>query len=151
MEEQARVETKSREAQRRIEIEDQNREYEAMRKVKKVQKRKVNVEIASAVVDLMHDMADEVFDLVKEQPGHKMTKAQWRELSGIFVDGKKCSLRFIKKQMFDADEAQKSDEEGAIAIQQDASAVQILHRFAKEPAMNDLLQFISNTGCFNLD
>ena len=65
MEEQARVETKSREAQRRIEIEDQNKEYEAMHKLKKVQKRKVNVEIASAVVDLMLDMADEVFDLIK--------------------------------------------------------------------------------------
>ena len=29
--------------------------------------------------------------------------------------------------------------------------VQILQRYVKEPAMNDLFQFISNSGCFNLD
>ena len=75
-----------------------------MHKSQKLQKRKLNIEIVSGVVDLVLDMADEVFDLVKEQPGCKMTKAQWRELSGIFVEGKKCSLRFIKKQKFDTDE-----------------------------------------------
>ena len=52
-----------------------------------------------------------------------MTKAQWRELSGIFVEGKKCSLRFIKKQKFDTDETQQSDEENTISIKPDSSAV----------------------------
>ena len=68
-----------------------------------------------------------------------MSKAQWRELSGIFVDGRKCSLRFIKKHMFDADEASRSDEESPIQIKPDSTAVQILHRFEREPALNDLL------------
>ena len=122
-----------------------------MHKSQKLQQRKLNIEIVSGVVDLVLDMADEVFDLVKEQPGRKMTKAQWRELSGIFVEGKKCSLRFIKKQKFDTDETQQSDEENTIPIKPDSSAVQILSRFAKEPAMSDMYQFISNSGCFNLD
>ena len=37
-----------------------------MHKSQKLQKRKLNIEIVSGVVDLVLDMADEVFDLVKE-------------------------------------------------------------------------------------
>lgn len=80
-----------------------------------------------------------------------MTKAQWREFSGIFVEGKKCSLRHIKKQIVDAEQASKSEEAGLIDISSDFTAVQVLSRFGKEPAMNDMFQFISNSGCFNLD
>ena len=58
----------------------------------------VSVEIASGVVDLLMDLADEVFDVTRTQAGNKMTKAQWREFSNLFADGKKCSLRYIKKQ-----------------------------------------------------
>ena len=72
-----------------------------------MQKRRVNIEIASGIVDLMLDFADEVYDVTNAQAGKKLTKAQWREFSGIFVDGKKVTLRNIKKKIADTDSAQK--------------------------------------------
>ena len=51
----------------------------------------------------------------------------------------------------DTDQAQKTDEEGAIQIPSNLSAVALLNQFSKEPALHDLYQFISNSGSFNLD
>ena len=51
----------------------------------------------------------------------------------------------------DTDQAQKTDEEGAIQIPPNLSAVTLLNQFSKEPALHDLYQFISNSGSFNLD
>ena len=65
----------------------------------------MNIEIASGVIDLIMDMADEVYDVTRDQPGNKMTKAQWREFSTLFIDGKKCTLRNIKKKITGADDA----------------------------------------------
>jgi len=48
-------------------------------------------------------MADEVFATVQHQPGNKMTKLQWREFSSIFVEGKKVSLRNIKKAIVESE------------------------------------------------
>ena len=52
-----------------------------------------------------------------------MTKGQWREFSGIFIEGKKCSLRKIKSLASEADGSQLSTEEGAINISPDFTAV----------------------------
>ena len=49
-------------------------EYENIRKETKKQKRRVNIEIASGVIDLILDMADEVYDTTVNQPGRKLTK-----------------------------------------------------------------------------
>ena len=78
-------------------------------------KRRVNIEIASGIVDLVLDMADEVYDMTLQAPNKKLTKAQWREFSGIFVEGKKVSLRNVKKAIVDADAVRK-DDEGALQI-----------------------------------
>ena len=116
-----------------------------------MQKRRVNIEIASGVVDLIMDLAEEVFQTTINQNGKKINKAQWREFTNIFIDGKKCSLRNIRKSIVDADAVQKGEEEGAIHVSPNASAVQILSRFNKEPALHDMFQFISSSGLFNLD
>lgn len=97
------------------------------------------------------DLADEVYDVTQNQPGKKLTKAQWREFSGIFVDGKKCSLRNIKKAIVDTEETEQKNEEGALIIPPNSSAVKIINSFEREPALHDLYQFISNSGLFNLD
>jgi len=47
------------------------------------------------------DFADEVFSVTQKQHGKKMTKAQWREFSNIFVEGKKVSLRNVKKSIIE--------------------------------------------------
>lgn len=140
MEEQSRTETKHREAARKIQIKEQMGEYEVIRRETKRQKRALNIEIASSVIDLIMDMADEVYDVTREQPGNKMTKAQWREFSSLFVDGKKCSLRNIKKKVAGADQISNDDDEaGALQFSpRHQSAVTITSNFRREPALHDL-------------
>lgn len=138
MEEQSRAETLHREAARKVQIKEQVGEYEKIRRETKRQKRSLNIEIASGVIDLIMDMADEVFDVTREQPGNKMTKAQWREFSGLFVDGKKCTLRNIKRKVAGADQIQSEEEDGALHISSHQSAVDLTLNFRKEPALHDL-------------
>lgn len=113
-------------------------------------KRRVNIEIASGIVDLVLDMADEVYDMTLQAPNKKLTKAQWREFSGIFAEGKKVSLRNVRKAIVDADAVRK-DDEGTLQIPEQVPAFRLLSIFNKEPALHDLFQFISNSGLFNLD
>ena len=119
-------------------------EYENIRKETKKQKRRVNIEIASGVIDLILDMADEVYDTTVNQPGRKLTKGQWREFSNLFIDGKKCSLRNIKKPILDADGVRSSQSEGRLVIPTNQSASILTSSFVTEPALHDLYQFISN-------
>ena len=64
MEEQSRAETLHREAARKVQIKEQVGEYEKIRRETKRQKRSLNIEIASGVIDLIMDMADEVYAVV---------------------------------------------------------------------------------------
>ena len=105
MEQESKREAKSREFERQQQIERQKEEYRKINWDKKMERRKVNIEIASGVVDLILDFADEVYDTTNQQSGKKLTKAQWREFSGIFVEGKKVSLRNVKKKIADTDSA----------------------------------------------
>ena len=57
----------------------------------------------------------------------------------------------MKKSVVDTDAVNKGEEDGAIHVPPNASAVQILNRFNKEPALHDLFQYISNSGLFNLE
>ena len=150
MEEQSKLEAKSREFERKQQIELQKEEYRKINWDKKMGKRRVNIEIASGIVDLVLDMADEVYDMTLQAPNKKLTKAQWREFSGIFVEGKKVSLRNVKKAIVDADAVRKEDD-GALQIPEQVPAFRLLSIFNKEPALHDLFQFISNSGLFNLD
>ena len=61
MEEQSRIEAKTREVQRKIQIESQKQEYAVIHKQTKNAKRRVNIEIASGICDLMLDLAEECF------------------------------------------------------------------------------------------
>ena len=54
------------------------------------------------MADLILDMAEEVFQTTLDQRGNKLTKAQWREFTDLFAQGKKCSLRNVKKQITQA-------------------------------------------------
>lgn len=151
MEQQSKAEQKHREAARKIQIQEQSKEYETIRRENKKIKRALNIEIASGVIDLILDMADEVYDVTRDQPGNKLTKAQWREFSGLFVDGKKCTLRNIKKSIVSDEQVQADDDEGLLRIPQNLSASAIIDSYRSEPALHDLYQFITNSGLFNLD
>ena len=75
MEEQSKLEAKSREAERKIQIQEQKEQYEKIHRTTKLAKRRVNIEIASGIVDLIMDLADETFDVSTNQPGNKLSKA----------------------------------------------------------------------------
>lgn len=150
MDEQSRLEQKAVEQQRKVDVQGKRDEYAAINKTRKAQKRRVNIEIASGIVDLIMDLSDEVFDVTQAQAGKKLSKAQWREFSSIFVEGKKVSLRNIKKQLVDADQVDKQESDGSLHIPQNLSAVQLTSKFRKEPSLHDLYMFVCNAGLFNL-
>jgi hypothetical protein len=61
-----------------------------------MEKRVVNIEIASSLVDLLMDLADETFEVVNTNESHQIPNPVWRQFTGIFKDGKKCSLRNVQ-------------------------------------------------------
>ena len=75
MELESKKEAKSREFERKQQIENQKEQYRKINWDKKMQRRRVNIEIASGIVDLMLDFADEVYDTSMIQKGKKLTKA----------------------------------------------------------------------------
>ena len=127
MELESKKEAKSREFERKQQIENQKEQYRKINWDKKMQRRRVNIEIASGIVDLMLDFADEVYDTSMIQKGKKLTKAQWREFSAIFVEGKKVSLRNIKKKIADTSESQKdADGNSVLQVSENMAAHRIL-------------------------
>ena len=94
-------------------------------------------------------MAEEVYATQKSQPGNKLTKAQWREFTDIFAQGKKVSLRNISKKVVSADD-KTDDEMGALNIDPNLQPFQILSKYRNEPSLHDLQEFMTSSGMFNL-
>ena len=99
IEEKRVAEVKSNEANRFREILDKKKEYAAVRKDQKKARRRVNLEIASGIVDLIMDLSEETFHTQNTAPGRKLKKEQWREFMDVFKTGKKVSLRKIVKKV----------------------------------------------------
>jgi len=59
------AEVKAGEAKRKQEIARQRQEHAKIKKAKKAEKRKVNIEIASELIDLIMDVGNEAYDLMK--------------------------------------------------------------------------------------
>ena len=63
----------------------------------------MNLEIASGLVDLIMDVAEETYSAQQTNPGKKLKKEQWREFMDIFKNGKKVSLRNVVKKVAQLD------------------------------------------------
>ncbi len=61
MEKQSKIESKGREVDRQKMIDRQKLDYAVIHKETKMAKRRVNIEIASGIVDLITDLSEEVF------------------------------------------------------------------------------------------
>jgi hypothetical protein len=61
----------------------------------------VNIEIASELIDLIMDVSNETFDIMKSRDDKKLTKEEWRDFMSIFKDGKRVSLRNVVKKHVD--------------------------------------------------
>ena len=95
------AEFRAGEAKRKQDIEKQRLEYEKIKKVKKTERRKVNIEIASEIIDLIMDLGNEAIDIMKGREDKKLTKEEWRDFTTIFKEGKRVSLRNIVKKHVD--------------------------------------------------
>lgn len=95
------AEFRAGEAKRKQDIEKQRLEYAKIKKVKKTERRKVNIEIASEIIDLIMDLGNEAIDIMKSREDKKLTKEEWRDFTTIFKEGKRVSLRNIVKKHVD--------------------------------------------------
>ncbi len=95
------AEFRAGEAKRKQDIEKQRLEYAKIKKVKKTERRKVNIEIASEIIDLIMDLGNEAIDIMKGREDKKLTKEEWRDFTTIFKEGKRVSLRNIVKKHVD--------------------------------------------------
>ena len=109
----------------------------------------VNIEIASGVVDLLLDLSEEVFSTSQTQAGNKLTKAQWREFTDIFAQGKKVSLRNVVKKVVSAED-NGEEMEGMLKVDSSTQPYQILAKYRNEPSLLDLQEFMTSSGMFNL-
>ena len=111
-------------------------------------KRQVNIEIASGLVDLLMDVAEETFAAQQQAPNKKLEKHQWREFMSIFKAGKKVSLRNVTKNVAQLESA--ATQEGMLQITGKEPVTELLRNFKTEPALGDLHQYLSGSGMFNL-
>ena len=95
------AEFKAGEAKRKQDIEKQRLECTKTKKGKKAERRKVNIEIASELIDLIMDVGNETFDIMKVRDDKQLTKEEWRDFMSIFKDGKRVSLRNVVKKHVD--------------------------------------------------
>lgn len=79
----------------RLEIRNKDKEdYKLIRKADKNRKRHLNIEIASEIIDLITDVAEEAYDYLeahKDDDESLITKPEWRQWLSIFTSGKKVS------------------------------------------------------------
>lgn len=95
------------------------------------------------------DLAEETFCETRSLPGNKLTKALWRDFTDIFIDGKKVSLRNVVKKVVSAEntaESRKTD----TAADESMQPHDILVKCRNETPMFDLMEYVSNSGMFNL-
>lgn len=78
-------------AHRAMEKDGRQEKFRKLRREEKLKKRAVNVEIASEIIDLIMDVADEAYDFQEKQTGESLGKPEWRKWMSIFTDGKKVS------------------------------------------------------------
>ena len=108
-------------------------------------KRKVNIEIASGLVDLLMDLQDETFKIMMADPKRQVPKPQWREFIQIFKDGKLCSNRNVKAAPVISDEkteVEKSD------FDTSGAAYDLLLKCVNEPYLSNFYDYLSLSGQF---
>lgn len=67
----------------------------------------MNIEIASGLVDLIMDLADETHDITSQSETNQISNPEWREFMKLFKKGKKVSLRNVQQSVA------KNEDQGA--------------------------------------
>ncbi|CDW87464.1 mitogen-activated protein kinase organizer [Stylonychia lemnae] len=136
-------------------IQDQKKYYQQVRREEKLKRRMLNIEVCSEVMDLILDVANQTFDQQQKNGIKKLDKPTWREWMNIFVDNKLVSSvvgdhhHGFSQGLTDDDPTrdQYSD-----PLQDPTKNLEsILDEMKFDPAYEDLLQYLSVTGIFNLN
>ena len=129
---QAVEDSRAFEAQRKKDLEQQRIEVQKRHREEKMKKRSVNIEIASGLMDLVMDLADETYDISQQSENKRISKSDWREFLQIFKDGKRVSMRNVKPQQ----QLEGATRTSALAINKDALAHDLLKEYIQEPALH---------------
>lgn len=84
------------EAERNRQNEARRVELKRVHREQKLAKRALNIEIASGLVDLIMDLADETHDITSQSETNQISNPEWREFMHLFKKGKKVSLRNVQ-------------------------------------------------------
>ena len=126
----------------------------------KAKKRRVNVEIASELVDLLMDVAESAFEYLdqnKEQPDiddRLLNKKVWREWMGVFTEGKKVSEANIV--ITQEEEVEQTDVDSNPLAQllgygvENVTPSQIIDKVKGEMVYSEFLQYLTVSGVMNL-
>lgn len=164
LEEQAKREAADVEKEKRARLEKERASYKLQREAEKSRKRGLNIEIASELIDLIMDVADEAFELTEElalkegldEEDQLITKPQWREWIDIFVSGMKVSEYKLKQSMEGQAELESERSTSVVpdSMAELMSAVtdpyQLLNEVQSEATYDDFLQYICMCGPLNL-
>ena len=122
----------------------------------KQKRRRVNVEIASEIIDLIMDVADEAYDFQEEHKAMDddqkyMDKQTWRRWMEIFTKGLLVSEQNIvvtKEEVVD----KSINDQSAVGqlISKCTNPIQIMEAIKNEPIFNDFLQYLTMSGPLNL-
>ena len=134
-------------------------EIKKARREEKAKRRRVNVEIASEVIDLIMDVADEAFDFQvahhsKPEDERLMDKGTWRRWMDIFTQGKKVSEQNIVIQKDEAAQDDGKDHDPLAQLlgnrETPMHPFQIVDNVKNEAIFNDFLQYLAMCGPLNL-
>lgn len=96
------------------------------------------------------DLGEEVFATTLSRKNKKLTKAEWREFSDIFISGKKVSLRNVVKKVAASSDDKDSLYAGSPQKDEIHSAIELITQNSNEPSLHDFFQFLCSSGIFNL-
>lgn len=128
------------------------------RRAEKAVKRALNIEIASEILDLVTDMADEAYNYLEENKhledeqeagdeAHLIKKAKWRHWLKLFGDGKKVSEEnlVIQDDQLSSQKQAQLDSMAQLLSGSSTAAMtpyRILSDMRNESIFDDLLQYI---------
>ena len=111
-----------------------------------MKKRNVNVEIASELVDLIMDVADEAFDF-QEKGEKQLDKPTWRSWMEIFKQGKKVSEQ---NMIVEEEDIPPQADSQLNLIGTSITPQQLIREVKNDPVYEDLLTYITMSGTMNL-
>ena len=145
--------------ERAAEHETNKIEIKKVRREEKDKRRRVNIEIASELIDLIMDVAEEAADFQEQNAAHpdederQLKKETWRHWMSIFTDGKKVSEQNLVITKDESDTTGLDQDPMAQMLGVGVSKItpsQILDKIKNENIYVEFMQYLCMCGPLNL-